>query len=557
MLLAQVALWAAMACALKGEDLDFRTATPGEYYAVFNQLADGLEYNADGDIVRAPGKRLPYTDAARIALIHYIAKENPTVTFTVLRRCSTCEGKGRGVRIEGREGANLGYQVHWVCSSCNGRATFPETLSRRVVYSGELPRKWDSPKVMAFRNRLRDAGDGSAAAQLEVARGYLEGVLVPKSLEDARNWFTKAAMQGEKDALAPLAQLYLDEANPFHDLAFGLALRTVAFPESAQADTADFIRFKDVANDASAPEAGLKRHLQVLEAGLLAPLVAKGLRDKALAEKVLMPDTVRMAFPAKAPLAVDAVLDSRAAYARGVATYFGYGFAKPDSEEALRLFELAASKRDADALLLLGMHFDAGRIYPSSPATAWAFYAVASRAGCTEPFSGRRLRMFAETEVAADWDGAPDALFDHFQAGVITPVMFRQLADLSLYRTLKPLTPASASSNPYDTAASQDRPLSKPQVFSRSRSLLMQKLRVIELSDEDVSVVRKCWDDGVTRYYAVSGIVTFTNASSRSETAPYTLCFKLTDASAPPVLISFIAGSAQFGEFPAQCGRRP
>lgn len=85
----------------------------------------------------------------------------------------------------------------------------------------------------------------------------------------------------------------------------------------------------------------------------------------------------------------------------------------------------------------------------------------------------------------------------------------------------------------------------------------MQKLRVIELSDEDVSVVRKCWDDGVTRYYAVSGIVTFTNASSRSETAPYTLCFKLMDASAPPVLISFIAGSAQFGEFPAQCGRRP
>jgi TPR repeat protein len=542
---------------LEAEDLDLKTATAGEYSAVFNQLAEGLEYTADGEIVVSTGKRLPYNDATRIALIHYIAKQNPTVTFVVTRKCSTCSGVGSGVRFEGREGADLGYQVHWVCKACNGRPTYSETLSRRVVYSGELPQKWDSPRVMAFRGRLRDAGDGSSAAQLEVGAGYMDGKHVPKNLESARQWFTKAAIQGEKAALAPLAQLYLDDANSFHDRAFGLALRALALPEAVQVAGADFVSLKDEANEASLPEAGLIRHLHVLEAGALAPLIAKGLRDKALAEKVLMPDTVRIAFPAKAPLAADTVLDARAAYARAVAYYFGFGFSKPDKEEALRLFEIAAGKRDADALLLLGMHFDAGRVYPASPATAWAYYAVAARAGATEPYAGRRLRMFAETEIAADWEGAPEVLFDHFQTGNIPPMMFRQLADLSLYRTLRSLGAAPASAKPFDTATSQERPLSKPEVFNRSRTLLMQKLRVIEIAEEDVSVVRKCWDDGITRFYSVSGIVTFTDETSRREVAPYTLCFKLNDLSSPPVLMFLSAGSARFGEFPLQCGRRP
>jgi hypothetical protein len=85
----------------------------------------------------------------------------------------------------------------------------------------------------------------------------------------------------------------------------------------------------------------------------------------------------------------------------------------------------------------------------------------------------------------------------------------------------------------------------------------MQKLQVVELGEEDVSVVRKCWDDGSTRFYSVSGLVTFTNASSRRETAPYTLCFKLSELSSPPVLIFLSAGSAVYGEAPAQCGRQP
>jgi hypothetical protein len=85
----------------------------------------------------------------------------------------------------------------------------------------------------------------------------------------------------------------------------------------------------------------------------------------------------------------------------------------------------------------------------------------------------------------------------------------------------------------------------------------MEKLRVMELADEDVTVVRKCWDDGTTRFYSVSGIVTFTNAASSRETAPYTICFKLTDASSPPNFLSLFAGSFHSGEFPAECGRRP
>lgn len=557
LLRAAVVLLVTPTFSLQAEDLDFRTASPNEFYAAFNQLADGLEYTEEGEIVRAPGKRLPFNDATRIALIHHIAKENPTVTFTVQRKCPTCAGKGRGVRFEGREGANLGYQVHWVCSACNGRATYPETLSRRVVYSGELPQKWDSPKLLAFRGRLRDAGEGNRAAQLEVATVYLEGSLVPKSPENALHWFTQVAIQGEKAALPPLARLYLDDANSFHDFAFGLALRAVALPETAQAVGADFVRFKDVTNDASDPEAGLKRHLQALEAGILAPLVAAGLRDQALAAKVLMPATVRTSFPAKAALSADSLRDARSAYVRGVACYFGFGFSKPDIEEALRLFELAASKGDADALLLLGMHFDAGRVYPASAATAWAYYRVSTRAGVTDPYAGNRLRMLAETAVASDWEGVPEVLFDRFQEAGMTPAMFRQLADLSLYRTLRSPAPASTSVNPFDTGATQDRPLSKAQVFGLSRTLLMRKLRVIALAEEDVSVVRKCWDDGVTRYYSVSGLVTFTDETSRQEVAPYTLCFKLSDPRSPPTLISLSAGSARFGEYPAQCARRP
>jgi TPR repeat protein len=539
------------------EDMDCRTAPFGEFRAAFNQLADGLDYSDEGEIVRASGKRLNYNDATRIAFLHYIARENPSVTITVSRSCSTCGGKGRGVRLEGRDGANLGYQVHWVCSACEGRGLFVETATRRLVYSGELPLKWESPKVIAFRGRINSARDGNPSAQLEVAKGYLEGKVIPKSVNDALKWFTEAAKQGERDALAPLSQLYLDPANEFNDFAYGLALSAVADSTLARVDGPDFVAFDAITNNATDPEAGLNRYLQVVEAGLLAPRISQGLNDKAQIEKVLSPELVRKSFPLKAPITAAALADKRALFVRGVARYFGYGFAAPDRSEALRLIEEAACKQDAEAFVMIALHYDTAKEYPASEPTAWAFYSLARSLGSVNPFCLSRLSKFAETDVAVDWAGAPEALLVHLQQGRFTPAVIRDLADLSLYRIVRPAAAAPGAPNPFDTAATQETPLSKAQVISKARTMLHLKLKVIEIAPDDECVFRKCWDDGTNRFYSVSGIVTFTNAESRREIAPFTVCFKAADASSTPVLLYCSAGSSLFGEFPAECGRRP
>lgn len=528
--------------------------------SILQRLAVGLEYTDDGRIIRSPGKTLTLDSSARAALHHFIVSTRPNVQYTLRQDCRVCSGKGytekweRDPKVFGDLG-RMGPRRS--CADCGGRVgpLFTE-LDLEIVWSGPLPPLQDSPKLKAFKAKQISARAGKASAQIEVASVYAEGGVVPKDLNVALDWYTKAAMQGERAALAPLARLYLDSSSSFHDPAYGLALSAVAFPDSVQAEGAEFVRFKDLTNEASSPGAGLSRHLQFLEAGLLAPLIAQGLQDKSLAEKVLLPASARRAFLPKATLSADAPIERRAAYVSGLARYFGFGFSEANPDEGLRLIESAASRRDVESLLLLGMHFDAGKVYDASAPTAWAFYAVAARAGSTEPFSARRLRQFAETDVVVEWDAAIDVLFERFQSGLIPPAMFRELADLSLYRTM---TSGSAAvvGGPYDTASSQDRPLSKPEVYSRTRSLLTQKLQGVELADEDVTVSRKCWDDGTTRFYSVSGIVTFTNAASRRETAPFTLCFKIKDASTPPTLISFVAGSARFGEFPAECGRRP
>ncbi len=537
------------------DELDCRVAPFGEFRAAFNQLADGLDYNDDGEIVSAPGKKLPYNDATRVAFIHYIAKVNPTVTITVSRTCSTCGGKGRGVRIEGREGANLGYQVHWVCDACSGRGSFTEFATRRLTYSGELPKKWDSPKLIAFRGKLNSARDGNAAAQLEVARACMEGKFMPKNNDEARDWFMKAALQGEPAALAPLAELYMDPANAaFHDYAFGLALSAVADPSVARRESPDFFIFSDAVNVSANAAAALNRRMLLLEAGLLAPRIAKGVLDKAQVAKVLSPQSLRKGFPPLSALTAAARADKRALFVRGLSTYLGFGHPAADAQEALRLFEASACLSDADAFLVIALHFDAAKGYPSSKETAWAFYSIARSLGSSDPFCIARLNQLAEDEVSVDWAGTPEILLGHLQQGRITPAIIRDLADLSVYRTVR-AGPAPGAVDPFDTAATQEVPLSKAKVFSLTRSMLQLKLKVSEVSSDDESAFRKCWDDGTTRFYSVSGVVTFTNASSRRERAPFTLCFSIKDADGPPELLYLSAGTAQFGECPAQCGR--
>jgi hypothetical protein len=148
-----------------------------------------------------------------------------------------------------------------------------------VTHSGPLPPLPPSPKLIVFRESLTAAREGSPKSQLAVAKAYHEGRLVPRNLLQAREWYSKAGAQGEREALAPLATLYLDPDTPFHDRAFGLALSAVADPSAAKAEGPDFVRFNFVANDGDSPASGLLRHLQTLEAGLLAPRIARGLAD--------------------------------------------------------------------------------------------------------------------------------------------------------------------------------------------------------------------------------------------------------------------------------------
>lgn len=546
------------AASLRSQVYDCAAPLPGVSFAeIFNQVGDGLEYTEDGEIVRSPGKRLRLDSVTRIAFYHYVARNNPTATVLRFVKCSSCDGKGSFRGIVRRDTADLGQIVDEPCSACNRRGGAMQPVTLTVTYGGRLPPMPDSPRQVAFRGRLNSARDGDVAAQMEVAKGYLEGRFVTRSVTDARDWFTKAAAQGERAALGPLAQLYLDPASPFHDHAYGLALSVVADPSQARADGPEFVVISETGSSAVTAEAALARHLQLLEAGLLAPRIAQGLNDRAQVEKVLSPELVRKSFAPKAPLSADARADRRALFVRGVARYLGYGFPAPDRAEAILLMEEAACKQDADSFLMIALHYDTAKEYPASEPTAWAFYSIARSLGSTNPFCLSRLSKFAETDVAVDWAGAPEALLTYLQQGRFTPAIIRDLADLSLYRVVRPAAAAPGTPDPFDTAATQETPLSKAQVVSKARSMLMLKVRVLEVATDEECVYRKCWDDGATRFYAVSGIVTFTNSDSRKETAPFTVCFKVADAASAPTLLYCSAGSFLFGEFPSECGRRP
>lgn len=541
-----------------GQVYDLAHPLPGvRFNDVFSQVAEGLEYTEDGDIVRSPGKRMPYNESTHAAFLHYVSRNKPTVTVTVFVPCGNCKGNGTYRGTVRRDVLDLGVTVDGICSVCNGRRGDSRTLSLTVTYGGQLPPMPKSPKIMAFERKVSSAERGDVSAQLEVAKAFLDGKIVPRSIKDALRWLTEASKKGDKNALTSLARLYLDPANAFHDHAFGLALSAVADPTLVRADGPDFVTIADATRVATDPEAGLIHHLQVLEAGLLAPRIAQGLKEKNQADAVLAPDSVRKSFPARAPLSAEVRADKRALFVRGVARYLGHGFAAPDRAEALRLIEESACMQDADSFLMIALHYDTAIDYPASAPTAWAFYGVARGLGSTNPFCAARLSKFAETDVAGDWAGAPEALLEQLQQGRLTPAAIRDLADLSLYRLVRPAATASGAADPFDTAATQETPLSKAQVCSKARSLLQLKFRVVEASPDDECVFRKCWDDGTDRFYAVSGIVTFTRPDSRRETAPFTVCFKAADASSTPALIYCSAGSVIFGEYPPECRRRP
>ncbi len=527
------------------------------FLEVFGQLADGLECNDDGEIYPAPGKRLGSDAFTKVAFFRYVARVNPTISVSQFSRCSSCNGAGGRKGIVRENLFDLGRIVEERCSVCGGAGGSTRLVTLTVTYRGTFPPWPDSPRVVGFRNRLNLARDGQAQAQLEVAKALMEGKVVAKSVDDARQWFTKAAVQGERGALAPLASLYMDPGNSFHDFAYGLALSAVADPAVARNEGPDFASFEGFRSPDAGAEAALALYLQVLEAGLLAPRIAQGLADKAQAAKMLSPDSARKGFPPKGAPAADERPGARGLFIRGVCRYLGYGFAEPDRREGLRLIESAACLQDADALFFLGLHFDAGTEFPESSPTAWAFYEMAAGLGSSNPVCQMRLKLLSGTDLATDWQGVPKILLAHLRQGRFTPELIGSLVDLSNYRTLPLVAKSPGAPNPFDVSASQESPLSKAEVVSKAQAMLRLKLKVVGISTEEETVFRKCWDDGTTRFYAVSGVVKFIDSASRHETAPYTVCFKVANASAVPTLLHFSAGSALFGDMPPECGRGP
>lgn len=545
---------------LAAQVYDCKTGLSGvSFYEVFRQVAEGLDYTADGEIVRAPGKTLPLTENTRIAFFHYVARMHPTVSISMYVRCDSCQGKGghRGLMRDPGDSLDLGVVLDFRCGKCNGTGGSTQNVVLTVTHSGPLPPLPPSPKLIVFGKNLASARDGSVVAQLAVAKAYMEGVLVPRNLVQARDWYAKAAGQGEREALAPLGRLYADPGAPFHDLAFGLALEAVADPSLVKAEGQDFVAFHHVANNAPELASGLARHLQVLEAGLLAPQIARGLANESTASQVLLPESVRRSFPAAGPAPDPVRTGAQVLFARGLARYFGFGFPAPDHQEGLRLIEAAACQADAKAMLFLALHFDAAEGYPASAPTAWAFYAVAEALGVTDDLARRRMGQLAGLGVAADWAEVPEILRTHLLKGRFTPATLRELADLSRYRRLSVPAGTPGMPSPFAVAATQETPLSRAQVFSRARSMLNLKLATATLAPDDASYFRKCWDDGVNRFYSVSGLVTFTNAAAVRETTPYTVCFKVTDAASAPTMLYCAAGSFVLGEYPSECLRQP
>jgi hypothetical protein len=539
------------------EEYDCRTGQPSgvSFEYVFGKIGDGLDYAETGEIIRSPGKKLTLNAQTRVAFFHYVARENPTIRDVPMNVvCSSCSGKGgrRYVQRNEKDILDLGYTVDEKCGTCSGKGSSMRYVTLTVTYSGQLPKMPDSPLVLDFKTKIGQANEGISSAQLDVAARFLSGRGTEKSVESAREWFAKAAIQGERAALAALAELYMDPANKgLHDYAFGLALSAVADPSVAPQETPDYTSFTDIVNVSATAELALDRRLKLLEAGFLAPMIAKGLsgKDKAKAEKVLSPKALRQGFSPQGSV-VSAPADKRGLFLRGVMRYLGLGYPAADQQEALRSIEASACMAEPEAWLFIAMHFDAAKEYPGSKPTAWAFYTVAKNLGSKDPFCIARLNQLSEDEVSVDWAGSSDPIIASLRQGRITPTIIQGLADLSLYRSI-PM--ASGSAAPFDNAATQEKPLAKAKVIAHAQSLLRAKLKVTDVSSEGECAFRKCWDDGSVRFYSVYGLVTFTNASSVRETAPFTVCFKITDVSAAPIILYLSAGSSLVGEFPAEC----
>jgi hypothetical protein len=260
-------------------------------------------------------------------------------------------------------------------------------------------------------------------------------------------------------------------------------------------------------------------------------------------EQVFSQKGVR-AFPPSGAFSPTAATPAKELFVRGVAKYLGLGEAAADRRAGMLWIEAAASRADADAILFLALHHDAGVYYEESKPTAWAFYSLARILDGDSPIGLARLGRLNESGVQTDWMGLPELLHGYMVKGKISTQIVAGLSDLSLYRSLESAPPAKASKTVPIHAVS---PSENAEIRELARTALATKLKVLDLSQSDELICGKFKDRDGEAAYMVSGILSHSADSGAVLTVPFTACFRVSKGASGPELYYCSAGRFHHG----------
>jgi TPR repeat protein len=507
---------------------------------VFEQLAQGLDYTEDGVIVSVEGKRLQLSPATKIAFFHYVARNHPTVMAKKLTRCSSCNGKGGTNRHNefSPNGLSLGTIVEGVkCSSCNGSGFFVDYVRLTVIYSGELPPLEESPRSKEYRRKLYQAQDGDAQAQYEVGILYRTGKGFKRDLNLARDWLTKSAIQGESRAIPELAELYCDQSFPCYDRAFGLSL----FYASGKTNLHDLKKnpasgvLREVTG--ASKLAALQDYLDEMQAMVLGPRIKQGLNSKEEISKLLDPESARKSFAAVKDEILPDGKDSGIFITKGICKYFGLGYSQPSKDEGLNLIEVAASKSNPQALMMIALHFDAGVFYAQSDSTAWSYYYAAKKMGYSDEYCTARIDSLEHSDVGVDWSGYPEIVFQYLKSGKLDSTFIRRSHDLSICRFLLRANQALVTSSTSNHNSNVNFPISDTQGIEFAKNLIKNKYNQSEFFNQDGFLCKKNIGTDNIFYYTITGVVTKLNRIGLPVPSTFIVLFKVSSSTDSPTLV--------------------
>jgi TPR repeat protein len=528
---------------------------------VFEQLANGLEYNEDGVIVPAEGKRLKLTADTKIAFFHYVAANHPTVSVKKLSRCSSCDGSGGTRRHIDHSGGdyNLGNIVEGVkCDTCNGNGFSVGYIYLVVTYTGELPPLPESPRARQMKQRLYQAQEGDAQAQYEVGLFYKSGKGFKRDLDSARDWLTKSAIQGESRAIPELAELYCDPSTSFYDRAFGLSLFYAVGNNNIHNYKKKGVKLTLGEGTPASKLRALQDFLHEIEATVLGPRIKDGLNKKEEIATVLNPESARRSFPVVINNTLPDPKDSLAILKSGILKYFGLGYTKADKDEGMRLIEIAACKSNTLALTMIALHFDTGVFYQESDSTAWAYYYIASKLGYSDEYCMSRIYALEHSDVGSDWAGYPEILFQYLKSGKCDSAFIRRSQDLSICRFLprRNVTPITSSVSPINN--NPNFPIPSSQGIEFAKTVIRSKYNQVEFLDDQGFSCHKYCDNNSIYYYTVTGVVAMIDTThGLSLPSTFSVSFKLTNPTDSPSLLYCSVFETREGSVPTQISGTP